>query len=33
MLKAGTAAATITPERPSYMQGYGNRMGKATGNA
>ena len=31
MLKAGTAAATITPERPSYMQGYGNRMGKATG--
>ncbi len=31
MLKAGTAAATITPQRPSYMQGYGNRMGKATG--
>ena len=31
MLRAGTAAATITPQRPSYMQGYGNRMGKATG--
>ena len=31
MLKAGTAAATITPQTPSYMQGYGNRMGKATG--
>ena len=31
MLRVGTAAATITPERPSYMQGYGNRMGKATG--
>ena len=31
MLKAGTAAVTITPDRPAYMQGYGNRMGKATG--
>ncbi len=31
MLKAGTSAATITPERPSYMQGYGNRVGRATG--
>ena len=31
MLKAGTAAVTITPERPAYMQGYGNRMGVATG--
>lgn len=31
MLRAGTAAAAITPERPSYMQGYGNRLGKATG--
>ena len=31
MLRVGTAASTITPERPSYMQGYGNRMGKATG--
>lgn len=31
MLKAGTAVATITPERPSYLQGYGKRMGRATG--
>ncbi len=31
MLRAGTAAVTITPERPSYMQGYGNRTGWATG--
>ena len=31
MLRAGTATATITPQRPWYMQGYGNRMGKATG--
>ena len=31
MLRAGTATARITPDRPSYMQGYGNRMGKATG--
>ena len=31
MLKAGTAAVTITPERPAYMQGYGNRTGVATG--
>lgn len=31
MLRAGTATATITPQHPSYMQGYGNRMGKATG--
>jgi len=31
MLKAGTASATITPDRPTYMQGYGNRTGKATG--
>ena len=30
-LRAGTAAATITPQRTWYMQGYGNRMGKATG--
>ena len=31
MLKAGTTAVIITPERPSYMQGYGNRTGKAAG--
>ena len=31
MLRAGTAAVTITPKRPSYMQGYGNRTGRATG--
>ena len=31
MLKAGTAVATITPERPSYLQGDGKRMGRATG--
>ena len=31
MLKAGTAVAAITPERPSFMQGYGKRLGRATG--
>jgi neutral ceramidase len=30
-LRAGVAGATITPDRPLYLEGYGGRTGPATG--
>ena len=32
MLNAGTFALNITPDRPLYLQGYGNRTHPSTGN-
>ena len=31
MLRAGTSSATITPDKPLYLQGYGKRTSPATG--